>query len=102
VPWVNLPLLGVPMPLQGWSWTVPRPGLTKNQYLELMEGKSLHLTVTKWLRSFKNTSIRIQRNTPYELNFSFNKRTQVFENGKWVNTSPINLGSILEIPGSQI
>ena len=53
------------------------------------EGKE----VTKWYRSLRNTSIQIQKKTSYSLNFSFNKRQQVIENGKWVNTKPIILNT---------
>jgi DNA polymerase elongation subunit (family B) len=66
------------------------PGrLTKSQYLELLEGKALELEVTKWSRSLKETYVRILKQQPYILRFSFNKRQQVFENGRWVNTKPI-------------
>ncbi|RGB22184.1 DNA polymerase B 2 [Rhizophagus diaphanus] len=65
--------------------------LTKLQYLELLEGKTQHLEVTKWSRSLKDTSVQILRNQPYDLTFSFNKRERVFDNGKWVNTRPLQL-----------
>jgi hypothetical protein len=63
--------------------------LSKAQYLDLLEGNSLDLTVTKWVRSLKDSSIQIKRNTPYAINFSFNKRQQLLEKGVWVNTRPL-------------
>jgi hypothetical protein len=63
--------------------------LTKDQYLALKEGKTLELSVTRWFRSLKASSVQIQRGTPYEITFQFNKRERVFENGRWVNTAPI-------------
>lgn len=70
------------------------PGnLTRDQYLELMRGNTLNLSVTKWIRSLKNSSVQIQRGTPYTLKFSFNKRQQVINNeGVWVDTKPLILG----------
>jgi hypothetical protein len=47
------------------------PGkLSREQYLELLEGNSLHLEVTKWSRSLKESFVQIQRNTPYDLRFT--------------------------------
>jgi hypothetical protein len=44
------------------------PGkLTKAQYLELLEGNSLDLQITKWNRSLKLSTIQIQRGIPYVL-----------------------------------
>jgi DNA polymerase elongation subunit (family B) len=66
--------------------------LTREQYLELMNGNVLNLTVNRWERSLVQGSVRITREVPYELKFSFNKRVQVFnENGRWINTRPIQL-----------
>jgi len=65
--------------------------LSKTQYLELLEGNSLHLEVTKWNRSLKDTYVRIQKGEPYHLIFLFNKREQLFENGIWTNTKPLQL-----------
>ncbi|PKY60857.1 DNA polymerase B 2 [Rhizophagus irregularis] len=69
------------------------PGkLNKAQYLELLEGKTQHLEVTKWSRSLKDSYVKIQRNQPYDLTFSFNKRARIFDTqGKWVNTRPLQL-----------
>lgn len=50
--------------------------LTKDQYLALLGGDSLGLSMTKWARSLRESSIQIQRNTPYSMNFIFNKRPQ--------------------------
>lgn len=58
--------------------------LNKAQYLDLLEGNTLHLEVTKWSRSLKNTYVQILRNQPYDLTFSFNKRKRIFENNRWV------------------
>ncbi|KXN68069.1 hypothetical protein CONCODRAFT_19249 [Conidiobolus coronatus NRRL 28638] len=63
--------------------------LSKAQYLDLLGGKSLELQVTKWFRSLKKSTIQIQRTTPYNLNFLFNKRQQVLENGIWTNTGQL-------------
>lgn len=52
----------------------------------------MNLPVTKWLRSLKNSTIKIKRNMPYVINPLFNKRQKVFENGKWVDTRPLILG----------
>jgi hypothetical protein len=71
------------------------PGkLTKDQYLSLLEGNPLSLQVTKWLRSLKDSTIQILRNTPYTINPILNKRNKVIEDGKWVNTKPIILNSL--------
>ena len=69
------------------------PGkLSKDQYLELLKGKSINLPVTKWLRSLKNSTIQIKRNMPYVINPLFNKRQKVFDSsGAWVNSTPIIL-----------
>ncbi len=67
--------------------------LTKAQYLELLNGRKLDLTINKWNRSLKGKTIQIQRSSSYSISFSFNKRNQEFENGVWANTSPIILGS---------
>lgn len=70
------------------------PGkLSRAQYLELLEGRTLHLEITKWSRSLKESFVKIEINLPYDLSFSFNKRQQVFENGKWVNTTPLILNT---------
>lgn len=62
------------------------PGkLTKEQYLELLSGNTLNLTINKWNRSMRDSKVQIQRGVSYSIKFSFNKRLQVFENGKWVN-----------------
>ena len=65
--------------------------LNKAQYLELLKGNSLELTTTRWYRDLRNSTVQIQKGTPYTINFSLNKRNQVFENGIWVNTTPIIL-----------
>ena len=68
--------------------------LSKDQYLGLLEGKSIDLTVTKWFRSLKDSTIQIKRNTPYVINPLFNKRQKLFDSsGKWFNTTPIVLNT---------
>lgn len=68
------------------------PGkLTKDQYLFLLEGNSLNLQVNKWVRTLRDSSIQILRNTPYTINPILNKREKLLENGKWINTKPIIL-----------
>jgi len=68
------------------------PGrLTKDQYLSLLEGNSLNLQVNKWVRTLRDSSIQILRNTPYTINPILNKREKLLENGKWINTKPIIL-----------
>ncbi|RGB21644.1 DNA polymerase B 2 [Rhizophagus diaphanus] len=69
------------------------PGkLTKSQYLELLEGKSQSLEVTKWSRSLKERTVQILRKQSYELRFMFNKRQQLFNaEGQWFNTAPLIL-----------
>jgi len=67
--------------------------LTKAQYLALLNGKSIDLKVTKWTRSLKNSKVQILRNTPYQLNFIFNKRQRILQEGVWVNTAPLILKS---------
>ncbi len=67
------------------------PGkLTHSDYLSLLKGETLQeLQVNKWQRSLKDSNVQIKRNQPYYLRFIFNKRQQVIENGKWVNTTPL-------------
>jgi hypothetical protein len=65
--------------------------LTKAQYLELLSGQTLDLKITKWSKSLRDSYVWIQNTTPYNLSFTFNKRQQIFENGKWVNTAPLIL-----------
>lgn len=67
------------------------PGkLSRSHYLSLMNGETLsELSVNKWYRSLKESSVQIKRNIPYELKFTFNKRQQIIENGVWVNTTPL-------------
>ena len=72
--------------------------LNKSQYLDLLEGKSLDLKVTKWIRSLKNNSIQIQRDTSYQITPTLNKRKKVIENGVWVNTTPIHLNAENKTP----
>ena len=62
--------------------------LNKSQYLDLLEGHALDLTVTRWVRSLGEGSVQIRKGLKYILNPQFNKRQKVFEDGKWVNTSP--------------
>ncbi|RGB22181.1 DNA polymerase Bc [Rhizophagus diaphanus] len=70
------------------------PGkLSRAQYLELLEGRTQHLEVTKWSRSLKESFVKIERNRPYDLTFSFNKRQQVFEQSRWVDTKPLILNT---------
>lgn len=66
--------------------------LTKAQYLELLSGQTLDLEITKWSKSLRDSYVRIQSKTPYNLSFSFNKRQQLFNaQGQWVNTAPLIL-----------
>jgi hypothetical protein len=67
------------------------PGkFSRSHYLSLMNGETLsELSVNKWYRSLKESSVQIKRNIPYELKFTFNKRQQILENGNWVNTTPL-------------
>jgi hypothetical protein len=66
--------------------------LNRSQYLDLLEGKTLDLRVTKWIRSLKNHSIQIHRDTPYQIKPTLNKRNKIYDSlGKWVNTTPIIL-----------
>lgn len=66
--------------------------LSKDQYLELFEGHSLDLTVTRWSRSLAEGSIQIKRGLNYRLNPFFLKRNKVLDsNGKWIDTAPILL-----------
>lgn len=60
------------------------PGkLNREQYLQLLEGQNLNdLLITKWQRSLKDSKVQILRNLNYTVKFTFNKRQQVFENGK--------------------
>ena len=67
--------------------------LNKEQYFELLEGRRLDLTVTRWTRSLVEGTVQIMKNKPYILNPLFNKRQKVYDaNGVWVNTRPIFLG----------
>lgn len=45
--------------------------LSKDQYLDLLKGNTIDLFVTKWLRSLKDSTIQIHRNTPYKINPTF-------------------------------
>lgn len=65
--------------------------LTREDYINLLNGKSLHLSMTKWFRSLVGSTVEIRRNQTYDLRFLFNKRNQVFEHNKWVNTTPLIL-----------
>jgi hypothetical protein len=63
------------------------PGkLGKENYLELLEGRSLELRVNKWTRSLQSSYVQVRRNIPYVITPNFNQRQKVYENGKWVNT----------------
>lgn len=66
--------------------------LTKEQYLALLEGKDLDLTITRWDRSLKAGTVQITRGINYTLKSLFNKRDKVIVNGKWIDTKPIKLG----------
>jgi hypothetical protein len=66
------------------------PGkLTKNQYLELLGGKSLEFTVKRWNRSLRASKIQIQRGIPYQLSPTFKKRVKILNNGLWQKTAPV-------------
>lgn len=67
--------------------------LRKEQYLELLKGNALDLFITRWKRSLVEGSVQIKRNLPYVLNPLFNKRQKVIENGKWINTRPLDLST---------
>jgi len=64
--------------------------LTKAQYLALLEGKDLDLSITKWNRSLKAGTVQITKGINYTLKSLFNKRDKVMEKERWVNTKPIN------------
>lgn len=71
--------------------------LTKQHYLELLEGNSLELTSTKWIRSLREGTVLIKRDQPYHIQPLFNKRVKVWSKGKWIDTRP-NLGlSVLHL-----
>jgi len=68
--------------------------LSKTQYLELLGGHPLDLTVTRWSRSLAEGTIQIKRGLNYRLNPFFLKRQQLLDsNGVWVNTTPIILNT---------
>jgi len=49
--------------------------LTKEQYLNLINEINItNLTMNKWFRSLKDSTILIKRNQPYEIRYLFNKR----------------------------
>jgi hypothetical protein len=60
------------------------PGkLTRAQYLQLLKGETITgLRVNKWFRNVQGSTIQIQRNLPYQIKFTLNKRNQVFVNGQ--------------------
>jgi hypothetical protein len=69
------------------------PGdLTREDFVKLYNGETLDLVVTKWFKKPDDAKIFINRNLPYKLKVSFNKRTQIrdFE-GVWVTTQPLRL-----------
>ncbi|RGB22182.1 DNA polymerase B 2 [Rhizophagus diaphanus] len=67
------------------------PGkLDRSAYLSLLQGKTITgLSVNKWYRSLRDSSVQIRRELPYEMRFSFNKRQQVFNNERWEDTKPL-------------
>ncbi|POG53951.1 DNA polymerase B [Rhizophagus irregularis DAOM 181602=DAOM 197198] len=69
------------------------PGkLSKAQYLELLEGRSIDLEITKWSKSLKESFVKIETRRPYTLSFTFNKRQQIKNSqGIWTNTTPIKI-----------
>jgi len=50
--------------------------------------------VTKWKRSLKDSTIQVKPNSKYSINPNLNKRNKVYENGVWVNTTPIILNKL--------
>jgi len=68
------------------------PGkFSKDQYKALLEDTTLQLSVTKWNRSLRSSSVQIQRGILYSISPTFNKRDKVFENGVWTDTKPLIL-----------
>lgn len=68
--------------------------LSKEQYLEVMEGKHLDLLVTRWVRSLSKGTVQILKGKPYVLNPQFNKRQKVYDaKGVWVDTKALILGN---------
>nr|AFN42484.1 DNA polymerase B 2 [Rhizophagus irregularis] len=65
--------------------------LSKEQYLQLLEGKPLDLQVTKWTRSLKDSTIDVKPNFKYTINPNLTKRYKVIRDGVWTNTKPIVL-----------
>jgi len=65
--------------------------LSKAQYLELLDGNSLNLNITKWYRDLKTQSVRILKGQPYKINPTFNKRDKIIKEGAWIDTTPIVL-----------
>ncbi len=67
------------------------PGkITRSNYLSLINGETVTgLSVNKWFRSIKQSTVQIKRNQPYEIRFLFNKRQQIINNGQWENTMPL-------------
>jgi DNA polymerase elongation subunit (family B) len=63
--------------------------LSRQQYLDLLNGTTLNLEVKRWSRSLTNSSIQICSGIPYHINFTFNKRDLRIKDGKWVDTKPI-------------
>ncbi|RGB21993.1 hypothetical protein C1646_598130, partial [Rhizophagus diaphanus] len=51
--------------------------LSKEQYLQLLEGKPLDLQVTKWTRSLKDSTIDVKPNFKYTINPNLTKRYKV-------------------------
>lgn len=66
--------------------------LSKDQYLDLYNGKPIELSVTRWVKNREAGEIFIHHGRKYTLNPTFNKRLKVFDDsGKWVTTSPLTL-----------
>jgi len=65
------------------------PGkLSKEQYLELIQEKDItNLSITKWFRSMKESTVQIKRNQPYEIRYLFNKRRRTGFN----STTPLTI-----------
>jgi DNA polymerase type B, organellar and viral len=68
--------------------------LCKTQYLDLLEGKTLDLTVTRWSRNLQTGTVQIKKALPYKLNPIFIKRNKILDQGKWIDTAPLVLNQV--------
>jgi len=67
------------------------PGdLTRDDFIKLYNGETLHLKVTKWFKEGYEGNIYIKHGLPYNLRVSFNKRQQIFNSdNRWIGTAPL-------------